>query len=463
MKIKITFVAFSLLFSCSTFSNTLQDAEFFYEDENYPKAFELYKDLASIGCKGAQYSLVNMYINGEGVDKSLAHAYAWSTLLGLAGDEASLEIRSDVETKLKGMQLARANEIYLELNQQYGPQAIGKRYFFSSTEPGVDFVPARFIATAFSRSSIRLLPLEKAEEFALVSFDVDEKGITRNHRVEYSSDRNRKKAAIRIVGQSRYTPSTLNNKPIASYRLSTTIGFNRNNEYFIANDENLIATTYRKILEDLTGKEVKEESFVSEEFALFTLENRKSTSVLSGSPIAWLTSAASCGEALAQREIGLLHLHGAGSTYNADKAIFWLTRASENGDDVATYVLGRYLLDRSQLSGIKFLKAASKSLDEANLALAWHYATSAPKASDNNRSVDLAKFYFSKVKKHLFNDHHTYYQVRAAVESATGNFKSAKKSIKKAIKIAKASDFYLEDLEQYEKIIHSKNRIVVNP
>lgn len=459
MKIKSILIIITLLLANISYAGSIREAKQFYAEEQYQQAFSIFDRLAKMGSKEAQDFLGRMYQEGLGVEKDLVSAHAWSTLLGLSGNELALERRQKLDSLLSQKQKDQANEAYLMLNQNYGDAAIRKKYFFiSELDETGDYIPPKFLATAFSRSSIRLYPLEKATEFALVSFDVDALGNSRNHRVEFSSNRNRKKSALKIVGQARYKPAMIGGKGVASYRLSLTIGFTRNGDYFIVNDKNAIAVTYRRILEELTTKEVREASFVSEDFALMTLESDKSKSLADITPLEWLKVAASQGEPLAQREIGLLHLHGDISARSITKAIFWLEAASENGDDTARYVLGLLALEQGSLSGLKFLKTAAKSMDEADLALAWHYATSV----DRKSKRELADHYFSKVKRHLVNDHFTYYQVRAAIEAEQQDYKSARKSMKKAMKIGKAFDFNLNDVERYQALLDENTEIRIN-
>ncbi|OHU88461.1 MULTISPECIES: TonB family protein [Pseudoalteromonas] len=72
---------FLLLCGCSWLGRAdLYDATLAYQDANYQRAFTQFNHLAKLGNADAMYNLGVMYLYGQGVEKSVASAFAWFSL-----------------------------------------------------------------------------------------------------------------------------------------------------------------------------------------------------------------------------------------------------------------------------------------------------------------------------------------------------------------------------------------------
>jgi len=129
----ILFAASVLLFAAVQSSNIFAkelkeyqaEADQYYAQGNYKKAFKGYFKLAKIGDHYSQYWVANMYANGEGKRADLEYAYAWSTLAAESGreklvrhSEELLERNTDKQAALK-----KAGK----LKRKYGKQALEDR------------------------------------------------------------------------------------------------------------------------------------------------------------------------------------------------------------------------------------------------------------------------------------------------------------------------------------------------
>ena len=83
MKPKLTSLlalTFLFLFSGSVFANDYQDAKDAYERKDYKTSYKLWLPLAEQGVADAQYTLGQMYLNGQGVSQDYKEALKWYRL-----------------------------------------------------------------------------------------------------------------------------------------------------------------------------------------------------------------------------------------------------------------------------------------------------------------------------------------------------------------------------------------------
>ncbi|MDO4440771.1 MAG: sel1 repeat family protein, partial [Moraxella sp.] len=70
-------LACSLAISAPAMADDLDTAVQYFEQQNYPQAFAIFKRLAEQGNADAQFNLGNMYDNGNGVKQDYAQAVRW--------------------------------------------------------------------------------------------------------------------------------------------------------------------------------------------------------------------------------------------------------------------------------------------------------------------------------------------------------------------------------------------------
>lgn len=105
--------------------DTRRQVEELYASGAYERALLIYqKELAAIGDKYAQYMVGYMHLTGQGVPKDSATALAWYRLAAERGEAPLAKARDALRRKLSPDELARANDIFLELWQQYGDRKL---------------------------------------------------------------------------------------------------------------------------------------------------------------------------------------------------------------------------------------------------------------------------------------------------------------------------------------------------
>jgi len=101
------------------------EADQFYLEHNYKKAYKTYFKLAKTGDQHSQGRVAQMYANGEGKSVDLTEAYAWSVLAEESG-KAELTEGSDVLLQRTSDQAA-AKKKALKLKGKYGQQALKEK------------------------------------------------------------------------------------------------------------------------------------------------------------------------------------------------------------------------------------------------------------------------------------------------------------------------------------------------
>lgn len=105
--------------------DTRRQVEELYASGAFERALLIYeKELAPVGDKYAQYMVGYMHLAGQGVAKDSATALAWYRLAAERGEAPLVKARDALQRKLDPHELARANDRFLELWQQYGDRRL---------------------------------------------------------------------------------------------------------------------------------------------------------------------------------------------------------------------------------------------------------------------------------------------------------------------------------------------------
>ena len=96
-----------------------------YEQKDYAKAFELYRELAELGQVQAQQSLAVMYVNAEGIPRDNIAGYAWAKIAieNGGGGEPMQGIIDQLEPHMN----AKARQRVDEIKAQFGNAALDQR------------------------------------------------------------------------------------------------------------------------------------------------------------------------------------------------------------------------------------------------------------------------------------------------------------------------------------------------
>ena len=103
----------------------LAEADKFYQEKNFSKAYKIYYKLAKGGDHYSQEQVSNMYAKGEGKKVDLTEAYAWSFL---AAEDGAVEMveRRDLLLQQTNDQ-AKAEARAAKLQKKYGKMALAER------------------------------------------------------------------------------------------------------------------------------------------------------------------------------------------------------------------------------------------------------------------------------------------------------------------------------------------------
>ena len=101
------------------------EADQYYADQNFSKAFKVYKKAAKMGDHHSQGQLARMYARGEGKRADMEEAYAWSTLAAEGGDEALKQQSKDLLAQVDDVELAEKRAA--KLMKRYGAEALEEK------------------------------------------------------------------------------------------------------------------------------------------------------------------------------------------------------------------------------------------------------------------------------------------------------------------------------------------------
>ena len=114
----------SALFASNS-SELRAEADQYYTDNNFRKAYKIYYKLAKTGDHHSQGRVAHMFANGEGKSVDLTEAYAWSVLAEEGGEKYVTESSEDLLQRTGNQ--AEANEEALKLMEKYGREAMKEK------------------------------------------------------------------------------------------------------------------------------------------------------------------------------------------------------------------------------------------------------------------------------------------------------------------------------------------------
>jgi len=126
-------VTCAILFAVAPFASLLasetqksrSEADEYFQQGNFNKAFKGYLKLAKSGDHYSQDQLAKMYAQGQGKRADLSDAYAWSVLAAEGGNE---QFVADSESLLqRAPDKAKALKSAEKLQKKYGKQALAAR------------------------------------------------------------------------------------------------------------------------------------------------------------------------------------------------------------------------------------------------------------------------------------------------------------------------------------------------
>ncbi len=97
------------------------EADQYYQELNFKKAYKLYYKLAKVGDRYSQDQVSYMYANGEGKSADMTEAYAWSVVAAESGKEEFVNKSNDLLLHTKNQEAAEKRAA--KLVKKYGKDA----------------------------------------------------------------------------------------------------------------------------------------------------------------------------------------------------------------------------------------------------------------------------------------------------------------------------------------------------
>lgn len=401
-----------------------------YEDKELTRAFELYRELAELGHPEAQEVLAIMYVNGEGVARDNTLGYAWAKIVQEQGPRATAQnIIDQLEPHLSETIRARAGALLA----QFGKEGLQKSLLPIEYPPGHQLPPSKCTMRIpvnpddyFPREAIK----SGISGTVLVNARVWGDGRAHVPLVEYGLPERIFDAAGRGVGRdSVYSPRVENgeSKPC-------TIRFKVK---FSVHGAPPPGAQFKDNI-DAIRKTAEAGDPRSQALYAHALEGYSELNVEGDRSIRWFLKAAQAGVPAAQYKVGNALLRGYAVHEDETKALIWLDKAAGAGNADAQIELANYhLRDMSDAAAVAraaaLLEPATAHRIEARFYLLGLLASSPHSAIRNpQRALDNADEWLAP-----FVDNPIAFEIRAAAQSALGDFAAAQKNQAKAVGLAK--------------------------
>jgi uncharacterized protein len=432
------FITGMLALASSLAHADLYTAEAAYAAKDFPRAFELFRELAELGHAESQETLAIMYVNGEGVERNNTLGYAWAVLvLEQRSSEPAQSIVDQVSPRLTE---ARRKTVE-ELRTKFGRDALNKSILNFERKPLAskksvctfkrpanpdDFYPEEALAKGLSG-------------FAIIDARVFSDGHDHDPRAERLIPAQAFDGAAMLVSMnSVYGPPT-GDRIAEPCEIRFKVKFTRSG-----------AKKSKPILAE--GSEVKQkaESGDPDSQLLYGLHLQNAqVPAADKAHLEWFIKAAQAGNTFAQYLVGHDQLYSYTSEANEAQAIFWLDKAARGGQGDAQFDLANYYLRDASSPG-NAMKAAellggavASGVPQARFYLA---ALLASHPDENVRNPKRALDLFGG-DQGVYELNPIGWETRAAARANLGEFDKAVELEKRAIRLAKRFNWNTVPLE----------------
>lgn len=449
-------IALLLSLLCFTaLAGSYKTADDLYDNKEFDKAFQAYKNLATIGDAFSQYRLGYMYLNGEGVKVDYAKAVAWMRVAANNSPDMGADEQAD---KVINYLKAQGIEVDVDsatsaLLSQYSQQSISQKFspvFLEDKDCKVralkwlERTPPKYPSRAQRSGAVGVLRIQ---------FNASSEGYPRDIELIGQTDKVFKRSAIKAV-------KSWKGKPSGSPGLQAE-------GWTVQLDFNLEGTTANKAKVDkvLSGLQQKAEGGDAvAQYQLATtlsfwqgklkkLGYKHSSFKDSGK---WHHKAAQKGHPIARYELGKNMIQGKGCEEDVEGGLAWLRASAIAGYGPAQGELARQLLKKpdSDLEEVlQLLRDASEGghyLSSINLA--WLLATH---PNPTIRNGEEALEHLDKESEYYF-DEVRLLETKAAAYAALGNFRKAASYQDDAIDEAEDLDWDIPVMKQRYKTYKAK-------
>ena len=424
-KTSTAIVAFMLSLAAIPASADLYSAKVAYKKGDLAGAFEQFKELAELGQPEAQLSLAAMYARGEGVKPSNVYAHAWAALAGQNGEAKGKALAEQLDPELTPTSRRISSEIQAQYSQPALDARLMPRVFKDKEFEDRDPVhPSKIFMPAYPIEALR----KGIQGEVYVEFVVASDGHPRVPRILYAAPRGYFEDSVReSVLRSVYLPARINGQPIST-SVSTMYNYTVPG-VSIKDYDGLERRVHDTELKAAAGDPQAQMLYAMMIAGLPQLKQTYSQA------LPWFLKAAQAGAPYAQYQIGTGLLQGRGCQCDAGKGEIWLQKAAQADQPDAQVSLAEYLLkgeptQESVAGAVVWLeRAAKQGNDSAKLMLSGILAaTPINGMRDPPRALSLADSL-----EHEYKIDPSFWEVRAAADASSGDFKAAVKAQSKAV------------------------------
>jgi len=439
MKFTVAIAAAALCFAAGQARADFAAAEAAYANKDVAGAFEQFLELAKLGHAQSQENVAVMYVTGDGVKRDNVLGYAWASIAKeQRGSEAVDGIIAQLESHLND----NARQRVTEIRDQFGRAALQARILpVQGRNAGLrtctmkrpvnpdDYYPQSAVRSVISGQ-------------VLVETPVMPDGHARNPRVIYSIPKDVFSEAGRRVALDTLYAAPIVDGVAVRCTISFKVKFSMRGS----------GSSDDKIKEEFES--TREKSAAGDPMSQFlhglVLLARPELNTTGETSLPLFLKAAQGGVASAQFMVGYDTFNGFGMIRDETKGLFWLEKASVNGQVNAQVALANYLMrpgttpaDHGQ--AIEWLgKAVAGGNTDARYYLAALLAAG-PEA--DKRDPQRALTLLGDVMPEVDVDPSAF-EIRAAAQAMLGHFDEAQKDQKKALALAKKLGWDLKPLEE---------------
>jgi uncharacterized protein len=425
----IAFVACVLGFTSSRAHADLYAADAAYRAKEFPRAFELFRELAELGHAESQETLAIMYVQGEGVARNNILGYSWAVLaLEQRPSEAAQSIVDQIGPHLNEAGRGTAEE----LRGKYGKDALKKTILRTERTPfATKKVPCTMKVPANPDDYFPPDAIKKGiSGLALINARVFSDGRDHDPRpARLYPAQPFDEPAMLVSMNNVYAPQVENGvaQPCTMrFKVKFWVGRGRST---------------KPVEQDLSALRKKAMDGDPDAQLLYGILLPDSDPPPTGeNSLEWILKAAQAGKPVAQYLAGREQLTSYGSEVNEAQGLFWLDKAARAGDNDARLELAyHYLKDaanpvNARTAADLLERALEAGRPEARFYLA---ALLASNPDDVLRDPQRALELFGK-DQGIYDRNPIGWEIRAAAQANLGDFDEAAKLEKRAIRMAKS-------------------------
>jgi len=436
MKKLILLFLFVALPAQADFNSALND----YSAGNYAQAYKEFVSMAETGEKRSQFNLGVMYFNGQHVEKNINKSFAWIKL-SMDDDNPDEKIKGIFESvKAAITDKTLADALYRELSDKYSSAVLLDTLYPTFVEPintnAFEAVPIKIKKPKYPKKAA----MNGVQGWVKFLFDVDRNGVPRNITLVESAPKNIfEKVAARAITNWTFEPAiNKNGEPTENKRLLYTLQFR-----LLGQDSMEVKP---KIVKSLIENLEQDDPIAQYKVAYW--KNRGLLSNIEANPSELFFKSARSGLPSSQYQVGKSLMFGKGCLQDKVKGIAWLTRAASNGQADAKQLLATAHFQDSDLESQSKALAYLSDIEDlspiTSINLSKLLSTSQhSEIADPKKALSI----LDDLPFKQFPDEITRFEIKAAAYAKLGKFKKAIKYQEEALEEAEDLNAFLPEIQ----------------